>query len=112
MVTEHVGLLGRDERAFGRMSWMVSEPTWSVREKHLEEFVLGLMDTRVGCFVGPRLPRCYNEASFTAVCYSLRLEEWAYALLYYGPQTCPRAKGEKVKDATQWIREGGIIARH
>jgi hypothetical protein len=38
-----------------------------------------------------------DEASFTfatctalAVRYSLRLEEWAYALLYYGPQT----KGE------------------
>jgi hypothetical protein len=35
-----------------------------------------------------------REASFTfatcmalAVRYSLRLEEWAYALLYYGPQT-------------------------
>jgi hypothetical protein len=80
MVTEHVGLLGRDERAFGRMSWMVSLPTRSVRERHLEEFVLGLMDTRVGCFVGPRLPRRYNEARLTfatctalAVRYSLRL---------------------------------------
>jgi hypothetical protein len=64
---------------------------WAVTES------TGLMDARVGCFVGPRLPRRYNEASFTfatctalAVRYSLRLEEWAYALLYYGPQT----KGE------------------
>jgi hypothetical protein len=46
MVSEHVGLLWRAR--------------WSVRERHFEEFLLGLMDARVGCFVGPRLPRRYN----------------------------------------------------
>jgi hypothetical protein len=49
MVSEHVGLLRRAR--------------WSVRERHFEEFVLGLMDARVGCFVGPRLPRRYKQVT-------------------------------------------------
>jgi hypothetical protein len=70
---------------------------WAIRENTLVfygETFGGICDARVGCFVGPRLPRRYNEASFTfatctalAVRYSLGLEEWAYTLLYYGPQT-------------------------
>jgi hypothetical protein len=39
-----------------------------------------------------------------AVRYSLRLEEWAYTLLYYGPQT--RGAG-KPPDCPHWV--GGLF---
>jgi hypothetical protein len=85
-----------------------------------------------GLFRGVRLPRRYNEASFTFatsaalsfVAVERRLEEWAYALLYYGPQTrgswqlpdCPHClggKGER-REVCHTVDTGGreVSARH